>query len=183
MHMTHQPGNGPVQISAEDIQARIQELARRIEADHAGHAPHMICVLNGAFPFFADLMRAVNLPVTVDFLQASSYGEGQETSGEVKLVKDLQFPIAGRRVIVVEDIVDTGLTLKYLMHYLQNRSPESLQIASLLSKPARRRAEITIDYLGFTIPNAYVYGFGLDRAQLDRNLPFITSQETDGEDE
>lgn len=181
--MTHQPGNGPVQITAEEIQARIQELARKIEADHAGETPHFICVLNGAFPFFADLVRAVRLPVTVDFLQASSYGDAQESSGEVKLVKDLQFPIHGRRVIVVEDIVDTGLTLRYLMSYLEGRHPASLQIASLLSKPSRRKAEITIDYLGFTIPNAYVYGFGLDRAQLDRNLPFITSQEPDGEEE
>lgn len=175
--MTHQPGQGPVQITAEEIQARIQELARKIEADHVGRVPHLICVLNGAFPFFSDLVRAIQMPVTVDFLQASSYGDAQESTGEVKLVKDLQFPIKDRDVIVVEDIVDTGLTLNYLMGYLEGRQPSSLRIASLLSKPSRRKAEITIDYLGFTIPNAYVYGFGLDRAQLDRNLPFITSEE------
>lgn len=180
--MSHQPGQGPVQITTQEIQARIQELARKIEADHAGRVPHLICVLNGAFPFFADLVRAIQMPVTVDFLQASSYGDAQESTGEVKLVKDLQFPIKDRDVIVVEDIVDTGLTLKYLMQYLEGRHPSSLRIASLLSKPSRRKAEITIDYLGFTIPNAYVYGFGLDRAQLDRNLPFITSEEP-GSDE
>lgn len=180
--MTHLPGDGPVQITAEEIQARIQELARKIEADHAAETPHFICVLNGAFPFFSDLVRAVQLPVTVDFLQASSYGDGQESSGEVKLVKDLQFPIQGRRVVVVEDIVDTGLTLSYLTHYLAGRQPATLQIASLLSKPSRRKVEIPIDYLGFTIPNAYVYGFGLDRAQLDRNLPFITSQEAEADE-
>lgn len=181
--MTHQPGHGPVQISQDDIQARIQELARKIEADYEGKTPHLICVLNGAFPFFADLCRAIERPITVDFLQASSYGNAQESSGEVKLVKDLQFPIQGRDVIIVEDIVDTGLTLKYLMGYLDGRHPASLRIASLLSKPSRRKAELTIDYLGFTIPNAYVYGFGLDRAQLDRNLPFITSEEPAGAEE
>lgn len=181
--MSHSLGEGPVQISAEEVQARVSELGRKITEDYAGETPHLICVLNGAFPFFADLCRNISLPVTVDFLQAASYGNARESSGEVRLVKDLQFPIHNRHVIVVEDIVDTGLTLKYLLGYLEGRGPASLKIAAMLSKPSRRKAEMTIDYLGFTIPNAYVYGYGLDREQFDRNLPFITSEAPSGDEE
>ena len=125
----------------------------------------------------ADLVRSIDLPVTTDFLAVSSYGNSQQTSGEVELLKDLRMPISGRHVIVVEDIVDTGITISYLLRLLQARQPASLKIAALLSKPSRRRVEVPIDYLGFEIEDAYVYGYGLDRSQLDRNLPFITSQE------
>ncbi|MFC6590702.1 hypoxanthine phosphoribosyltransferase [Deinococcus lacus] len=177
--MSFEPGNGPVQITEAQIAARIQELAAQIREDHAGQTPHLICVLNGSFLFHADLCRAIRVPCTVDFLQASSYGDSDQSSGEVKLIKDLQFPIHDRHVIVVEDIVDTGLTLSYLLHYLQGRGPASLRVAALLSKPSRRTAEVAVDYLGFTIPDAFVYGYGLDRAQLDRNLPFISSQAED----
>lgn len=175
--MSLTPGNGPVQITREQITARLQEIAARIRQDYAGREPHLICVLNGAFMFHADLVRAIDMPCTIDFLQASSYGSAKQSSGEVKIVKDLQFPISDRHVILVEDIVDTGITMNYLLHYLEGRGPASLNIAALLSKPSRRKVEVPVDYLGFTIPDAFVFGYGLDRAQYDRNLPFITSQE------
>ncbi|ADV67394.1 hypoxanthine phosphoribosyltransferase [Deinococcus maricopensis] len=175
--MTFTPGNGPVQISAEQIQARVLEIAQQLEAEYTGKEPHFICVLNGAFPFFSDLVRAVRLPITVDFMQISSYGNAKQSSGEVRLVKDLSIPLSGRHVVLVEDIVDTGITMQYLLHYLEGRGPASLKVAALLSKPSRRKAEVPVDYLGFTIPDAFVYGYGLDRSQFDRNLPFITSQE------
>ncbi len=175
--MTFAPSNGPVQISAEEIQARIRELGAQIARDYAGVEPHLICVLNGAFLFHADLVRALQMPLTVDFMAVSSYGNAKQTSGEVRLVKDLSLPLSNRHVILVEDIVDTGITMQYLLHYLQGRGPASLKVAALLSKPSRRKVEVPVDYLGFTIPDAYVYGYGLDRAQFDRNLPFITSQE------
>lgn len=171
------PGSGPVQITQEQLQARIQELATKIREDYQGRDPHLICVLNGAFMFHADLVRALGVACTIDFLQASSYGNAKQSSGEVRLVKDLQFPISERHVILVEDIVDTGITMNYLLHYLSGRGPASLKVAALLSKPSRRKVEVPVEYLGFTIPDAFVYGYGLDRAQYDRNLPFITSQE------
>ena len=173
----HRLGTGPIQISQEQLQARVQEIAAQIHRDYEGREPHLICVLNGAFMFHADLVRAINLPLTVDFLQTSSYGDAKQSSGEVKLIKDLNFPLSGRHVLLIEDIVDTGITMHYLLGYLGGRGPASLKVAALLSKPSRRRVEVPVDYLGFTIPDAFVYGYGLDRSQLDRNLPFITSQE------
>ncbi|MFC4452962.1 hypoxanthine phosphoribosyltransferase [Deinococcus sonorensis] len=170
------PGEGPVQITEEQLQARIQELGAQIRRDYEGKEPHLICVLNGAFMFHADLVRAVDMPLSVDFLQTSSYGDAKQSSGEVRLVKDLNFPLSGRHVLLVEDIVDTGITMHYLLQYLGGRGPASLKVAALLSKPSRRRIEVPVDYLGFTIPDAFVYGYGLDRSQFDRNLPFITSQ-------
>lgn len=133
-------------------------------------------MLNGAFIFMADLVRAIDMLVTMDFLAVSSYGNAQKTSGEVELLKDLRIPIAGRQVIIVEDIVDTGITINYLLRMLEARQPASLKIAALLSKPSRRKIEVPIHYLGFEIEDAFVYGYGLDRGQFDRNLPFITSQ-------
>lgn len=177
MSMTLTPSNGPVQISAEQIAARIQELARKIREDHAGEEPHLICILNGAFMFFTDLVRALDMPCTIDFMPTSSYGNAQESSGEVKLVKDLQFPISGRHVILVDDIIDSGITMNYLLQYFHGRHPASLKVASLLSKPSRRKVEVPIDYLGFTVPDSYIFGYGIDRAQYGRNLPFITSEE------
>jgi hypoxanthine phosphoribosyltransferase len=168
-------GNGEVQISAQVIQDRIVELGAQITKDYAGRKPHLICVLNGAYLFMADLCRAIELPITIDFLAVSSYGVETKTSGEVKLVKDLSLPLAGRDVILVEDIVDTGLTMNYLLHYLEGRGPDSVKVAALLSKPSRRKVEVPVEYLGFTIPDAYVYGYGLDRAHFDRNIPFISS--------
>lgn len=134
-------------------------------------------MLNGAFIFMADLVRAIDMPITMDFLAVSSYGNAQKSSGEVELLKDLRIPIAGRQVIIVEDIVDTGITINYnLLRMLEARQPGSLKIAALLSKPSRRKIEVPIHYLGFEIEDAFVYGYGLDRGQFDRNLPFITSQ-------
>ena len=175
--MSLAPSHGPVQISAEQLKARINELAADIRRDHEGQEPHLICVLNGAFMFFTDLVRALDVPCTVDFMQTSSYGDAKQSSGEVKLVKDLQFPISGRHVVLVDDIVDSGITMNYLLHYLEGRGPATLRVAALLSKPSRRKVEVPVEYLGFTIPDAFVFGYGLDRAQYDRNLPFITSQE------
>ncbi|WP_027480809.1 hypoxanthine phosphoribosyltransferase [Deinococcus pimensis] len=175
--MTFTPSNGPVQISTQEIQARIEELGAQIARDYEGKEPHLICVLNGAFLFHSDLVRALRMPLTVDFMAVSSYGSAKQSSGEVRLVKDLSLPLSNRHVILVEDIVDTGITMQYLLHYLQGRGPASLKVAALLSKPSRRKVEVPVDYLGFTIPDAFVYGYGLDRAQFDRNLPFITSQE------
>ncbi|WP_022798331.1 hypoxanthine phosphoribosyltransferase [Thermus islandicus] len=169
------PGNGPVQIPEEAIRRRVAELGAAIAQDYQGRTPHLICVLNGAFIFMADLVRAIPLPLTLDFIAISSYGNAFKSSGEVELLKDLRLPIHGRDVIVVEDIVDTGLTLAYLLDYLEARKPASVRVAALLSKPQRRQVEVPIHYLGFEIEDAYVYGYGLDRAQFDRNLPFITS--------
>lgn len=173
----HIPGNGEVQLSESQIKNRIVELGQQIAKDYVGLEPHLICVLNGAWLFHADLVREIDLPLTVDFLAVSSYGSGKTSSGEVRLTKDLSQPLADRHVILVEDIVDTGITMHYLLSYLQGRMPASLRVAALLSKPNRRRIEVPVDYLGFTIPDAYVYGYGLDRAQYDRNLPFISSVE------
>jgi hypoxanthine phosphoribosyltransferase len=155
----------------------VRELGAQISRDYRGQEPHLVCVLNGAFIFMADLVRAIDLPLTLDFLAVSSYGNAQKTSGEVELLKDLRMPIANRQVIVVEDIVDTGITLNYLLRMLEARQPASLKIAALLSKPSRRQIEVPIHYLGFEIEDAFVYGYGLDRGQFDRNLPFITSQD------
>lgn len=169
-------GGGQVQISEGEIRGRIVELGREIAADYAGLDLQLICVLNGAFVFMADLVRAIDLPLTVDFLSVSSYGSETKTSGQVKLVKDLDRSIKGKHVILVEDIVDTGLTMQYLLGYLQAHEPASLKVAALLSKPSRRRVEVPVDYLGFTIDDAFVYGYGLDVDHRYRNLPFVTSQ-------
>jgi len=174
-------GTGTVQISQEDINARVKELGAQIRADYQDDPPHLICVLNGAFIFMADLVRAIDLPLSSDFLSVSSYGSRTETSGEVRLVKDLEQSLKNKHVIVVEDIIDTGLTMQYLLSYLRGRSPLSVRIASLLSKPSRRQVEVDIDYLGFEIEDAFVYGYGLDVDHRYRNLPFITSHQPTSE--
>lgn len=171
-----QVGDGPVQISEAQIAGRIRELGAQIRSDYAGQQPHLVCVLNGAFIFMADLVRSIDLPLSIDFLAVSSYSNATQSSGEVELLKDLRYPISGRPVIVVEDIVDTGITLNYLLRMLEARLPASLKVAALLSKPSRRKLEVPIHYLGFEIEDAFVYGYGLDRSQFDRNLPFISSQ-------
>ena len=142
-------------------------------SDYEGESPLFVCVLRGAAIFHADLIRNTNLNLFVDFLSAYSYGESTESSGEVQLIKDLESSIHGRDVILVEDIVDTGLTLDYLLRNLGSRRPRSLKVCSLLSKPARRKVSVEIDYLGFEIPDQFVVGYGLDHNQRFRNLPFI----------
>jgi hypoxanthine phosphoribosyltransferase len=175
------PGAGSVQLSRADIARRVAELGAQITEDYrpkdaAGEPLHLICVLNGAFIFMADLVRAIDLPLTTDFMAVSSYGSRTATSGEVRLTKDLDQSLKNKHVILVEDIVDTGLTMQYLLGYLQGRGPLSVKVAALLSKPSRRLVEVPVDYVGFTIEDAFVYGYGLDVAHRYRNLPFVTSQ-------
>jgi hypoxanthine phosphoribosyltransferase len=161
-------------IGAEAIQRRIAELARAIEADHPGADPiHLVCVLKGGFMFLADLVRAMRAPVTLDFMAVSSYGKRSRSSGEVRLVKDLDYSLENRQVVIVEDIVDTGLTLTYLREILRARSPRSLRAACLLDKPSRRLVQVPVEYVGFTIEDKFVVGYGLDYAELFRHLPYI----------
>jgi hypoxanthine phosphoribosyltransferase len=160
-------------FSSEQIQTRISELGAEIARDYAGQNPLLLGVLKGAVIFLSDLMRAIDLRLGVEFMAISSYGEATRSSGEVKIVKDLDVPIEGRDILIVEDIVDTGLTLSYLMANLRSRGARSVKLAALLNKQERRIREVQIDYLGFTIPDAFVVGYGLDFAERYRNLPYI----------
>ncbi len=160
-------------LTAEQIQARIAELGAEIARDYAGRDPLLIGVLKGAVVFISDLMRATDLRLGVEFIAISSYGSSTRTSGEVQIVKDLDVAIEGRDILVVEDIVDTGLTLSYLLANLHARGARSVKLAALLDKHERRVREVHIDYLGFRIPDAFVVGYGLDFAERYRNLPYI----------
>ncbi len=160
-------------LTGEQIQTRIGELGAEIARDYAGRNPLLLGVLKGAFVFMSDLVRAIDLKLAVEFMAISSYGESTRSSGEVKIVKDLDVPIEGRDLIVVEDIVDTGLTLSYLLANLASRGAASVKLAALLNKPERRLRTVPIDYLGFDIPDAFVVGYGLDYAERYRNLPYI----------
>ncbi len=163
-----------VLISTEQLNQRIREMADAIERDHPdGGEIHLISVLKGGFLFMADLVRAMSTRVTLDFIALSSYGKGTSSSGEVRLLKDLDSRIEGRDVVIVEDIVDTGLTLSYLQDILRARAPRSLRAACLLSKPSRRQVDVTVDYVGFEIEDFFVVGYGLDFDERFRNLPFI----------
>ncbi len=159
-------------LDSDAIAARVVELGSQLTGDYAGRDPVLVSVLKGALVFLADLMRAMDLPSSIDLMEVSSYA-GTETSGQVRILKDLSKPIEGRDVIVVEDIIDTGLTLNYLLGYLADRQPASIKICCLLDKPARRLADIPIDYIGFTIPDRFVIGYGLDYEERYRNLPYI----------
>jgi hypoxanthine phosphoribosyltransferase len=164
----------PILLSTAQIQERVATLAAEIEADHAdAEALHLVCVLKGAFIFLADLVRALRIPATLDFMAASSYAAGTTTTGQVRLLKDLDFALDGRHVVIVEDIVDSGLTLTYLQDILQARRPKTLRTACLLSKPSRRKVQVPVDYIGFTIEDRFVVGYGLDFAEQHRNLPYI----------
>lgn len=160
-------------IDEQTIAAKVRELGAQITETHRGHAVMLVPVLKGSFVFAADLCRAVDLQVSIEFLGMRSYDEGTESSGVVQITQDLTKPIEGKRVIVVEDIVDTGLTMNYLLQNLETRRPASLEVCSLLHKPARTRVPIDIHYLGFTIDDVFVVGYGLDFAQRYRNLPFL----------
>jgi hypoxanthine phosphoribosyltransferase len=163
-----------VLITEEQIRDKVLELGGRITADYASTSVTLVSVLKGSLPFMADLMRAVEIPVTIDLMEVSSYGGATtETSGLVRILKDLSSSIAGKDVLIVEDIIDTGLTLNYLLRYLRGKNPRSLRICALLDKPARRLVEIHIDYRGFEIPDEFVVGYGLDFGEFYRNLPFI----------
>ena len=164
----------PAILSTEQIQARIKELAREILSDYEpGEDLHLVAILKGAFLFLGDLIRAMDRHVTIDFMAVSSYAKGTTSSGEVRMVKDLDSGLEGRNVIIVEDIVDTGLTLAYLQEILRARSPKTLRTACLLSKPSRRKIDVKVEYVGFTIEDRFVVGYGLDYAEKYRNLPYI----------
>ena len=160
-------------ISAAQIKSKVIELGKRISEDYADEGVVVLCVLKGSFVFAADLLRAIDVPTRVEFLGVQSYGDGQSSSGVVRITLDLNRPIEGEHVLIVEDIVDTGLTLSYLGEQLLTRKPKSVRICSLLHKPARSKKEVAIDYLGFTIDDVFVVGYGLDWAERYRNLPDI----------
>jgi hypoxanthine phosphoribosyltransferase len=163
-----------VLIPEDEIQAKVAELGARVSADFAGLELTLVSVLKGSLPFMADLMRAITIPVQIDLMEVSSYGgTATESSGLVRILKDLSSSIDGRHVLIVEDIIDTGLTLNYLVRYLRGKNPASLRICTLLDKPARRLVEIPIDYLGFEIPDQFVIGYGLDYGERYRNLRFV----------
>lgn len=172
--MVNLTGSTTTLLTSREIQERVKTLAAEIQRDYpASEPPHLVCVLKGAFMFLADLVRALQGDVTLDFMAVSSYATGASTSGEVRLVKDLDFSLQGRDVLIVEDIVDTGLTLTYLQEILRARSPKSLRTACLLSKPSRRLVDVKVDYIGFTIEDCFVVGYGLDYAERYRNLSDI----------
>ncbi len=160
-------------ISKEEIQARVKELAAQLDKDYEGKRPLMICILKGSVPFFADLVREMNISIEMDFMAISSYGSGSKSSGEVRMIKDLDRSIENRHVIIVEDIVDSGYTLSYLKRILYSRHPQSVKICALLDKFERREVELEADYKGFDIANEFVIGYGLDYAEEYRNLPDI----------
>jgi hypoxanthine phosphoribosyltransferase len=162
-----------VLLSHDAIRSRIQEMGREIMRDYDGREPHMVGVLKGACAFLTDLSQAIDMPLTLDYIAVSSYGAATKSSGEVKLVKDLDQSLEGRDLLVVEDIVDTGLTLNYLVNLLKARGPRTLKVAALLSKPSRRLVEVNVDYIGFSIEDHFVVGYGLDYNERYRNLKDI----------
>jgi hypoxanthine phosphoribosyltransferase len=165
---------GEILLTEAQIQARVGELGAQISTDYAGRRLTLVSVLKGSLPFMADLMRSIALPLRIDLMEVSSYGGATtESSGLVRILKDLSASIEGEEVLICEDIIDTGLTLNYLIRYLGGKKPASLRICTLLDKPARRLVEIPVDYTGFTIPDQFVVGYGLDYGELYRNLRFV----------
>jgi hypoxanthine phosphoribosyltransferase len=164
---------GEVLITFEQIRQKTEELGRQITEDYEGKELLLICVLKGGLMFLADLMREIRLPVEIDFMAVSSYGDATESSGVVRILMDLDQNVQGRHVLIVEDIIDTGRTLNYIIDNLRTRGPASIKVCTLLNKPARRELDMPLDYVGFTIPDRFVVGYGLDYGQIYRNLPFI----------
>ncbi len=162
-----------VLIPSSEIREKVREIGERITEDYRGEKPLLICILRGAFVMLGDLVRFVDLPCEVDFMDISSYGSGTSSSGVVRIQKDLEEDITGRHVLIVEDIIDSGLTLSYLRRSLLARQPASLEVCALLSKPSRRRAELEVKYLGFEVPDEFVVGYGLDYDGAYRNLPDV----------
>lgn len=162
-----------VMISEEDVDKRIKEIGTQISKDYEGEEVHLVCVLRGGSFFMCELAKRITVPVTLDFMQVSSYGSETKSSGVVKIVKDLDDVISGKNVIVIEDVVDSGRTLSYLLEMLEKRQPKSLKLCALLDKPDRRVVDVDVDYTGFEIPDKFVVGYGLDYAQKYRNLPYI----------
>jgi hypoxanthine phosphoribosyltransferase len=166
---------GEILVQADDLQRRVRELAANVSADYEGRDLLLVCVLKGAVFFLADLMRHIEVPGEVDFMAVASYGDSTESSGVVRILKDLDAPIEGRHVLIVEDIVDSGLTLQYLMRNLKARGPASIEVCALLTKPSRRKADVPAKYIGFEIPDRFVIGYGLDHAERHRNLPYVAA--------
>ena len=160
-------------LTEEEVDTRIRELGEQISRDYAGKKVHLICVLKGGVFFMCELAKRISVPVSMDFLSVSSYGNGTSSSGAVKIIKDLDESIEGEEVLIVEDIIDSGNTIHYLVEILYKRQPKSIRICTLLDKPDRRVADVHVDYCGFEIPDEFVVGYGLDYAQKYRNLPFI----------
>src|SRR5215471_16411114 len=166
-------GVGEILIGPDELQARVRELGAEISADYTGRDLLLVGVLKGAVFFMADLMREISVSCEIDFMAISSYGASTDSSGVVRILKDLDLNIDGRHVLVVEDIIDSGLTLSYLLRNLESREPASLEICALLTKPERREIDVTVKYIGFEIPNRFVIGYGLDFAERYRNLPYV----------
>ena len=162
-----------VLISEEEVGKKIREIGEQISADYAGKELHVICILKGGVFFMCEVVKHITVPVTHDFMSVSSYGDGTESSGRIKIIKDLDDSIEGKDVLIVEDIIDSGRTLHHLMQLLHARNPKSVRLCTLLDKPDRRVIEVPVDYTGFSIPDLFVVGYGLDYAQHYRNLPYI----------
>lgn len=162
-----------VLISEADVDAKIAELGKQISEDYAGKSVHLICILKGSVFFMCELAKRITVPVSMDFMSVSSYGDGTKSSGIVKIAKDLDETLEGKDVIIIEDIIDSGRTLYYLMDVLNARKPSSMKLCTLLDKPDRRVKDVKVDYVGFSIPDEFVVGYGLDYAQKYRNLPYI----------
>ena len=168
-----------VLLTEEEVDEKIKQLGLKISEDYAGRSVHLICVLKGGAFFMCELAKRITVPVSMDFMSVSSYGNGTATSGAVKIIKDLDDPIEDKDVLIVEDIIDSGTTLHYLTEILYKRKPASIRICTLLDKPERRTADVKVDYVGFNIPDEFVVGYGLDYAQKYRNLPYIGVVEVD----
>ncbi|MBC2856667.1 MAG: hypoxanthine phosphoribosyltransferase [Cetobacterium sp.] len=162
-----------VMISKEQIEGKIKELAKKIESDYEGKEFICVGLLKGSIMFMADLLKEINLPLTMDFMKVSSYHGGVDSTGVVKILKDVDLDLSGKNVIIIEDIIDTGLTLKYVKEFLATKNPKEIKVASLLDKPSRRKVDIVGEYIGFEIPDEFVVGYGLDYDEYYRNLPYI----------
>ncbi len=177
--MSHDPSRISVLISKEQVEERLKQLGEQISREYEGRELNLVCVLKGGSYFMIELSKYITVPVKMDFMQVSSYGSATKSSGNIKIIKDVDEPMTGRDVLIVEDIIDTGRTLSCLEQLFKDRKPASLKIATLLDKPDRREVEVPVDYVGFTIPDAFVVGCGLDYAQNYRNLPYVGVVEFD----
>src|SRR6476661_2132714 len=173
--LAHDPLIAETLVEADAVRARVDELGEELSRDYAGLDPLLVCVLKGAVFFMADLVRRITVPCEIDFMAVSSYGSGTDSSGVVRILKDLDANIEGRHVLIVEDIVDSGLTLSYLVRNLQARRPASLEVCALLTKPERRKADVGCRYVGFEIPNRFAIGYGLDYTERFRSLPYVAA--------
>ena len=173
--MVSEDAIGEVLVPKEDLQRRVAELGAEVSRDYEGRSPLLVAILKGAVPFLADLMRCLTIDCELDFMAVSSYGSSTDSSGVVRILKDLDAPIADRDVLIVEDIIDSGLTLHYLLRSLQAREPRSIEVCALLTKPERRRVDLPIRYVGFEIPNRFAIGYGLDHGERYRNLSYVAA--------